>query len=149
MDLNELAVELAKVSLWLITIAKDKPLSFLDHRLKQGNSLVGARLSDLMHYPGEKARGKGKEKDKDKGQVTLPSFVSPRFLQHLIGKIRELEEIGDDSLSEIKRKEEVFEEFRSLPEYTKAKAIANVHTCLLYTSPSPRDRTRSRMPSSA
>jgi len=131
-DLNELAVELAKVSLWLVTIAKDKPLSFLDHRLKQGNSLVGARLSDLMHYPGEKVRGKGKEKDKDKGQVTLPSFVSPRFLQHLIGKIKELEEIGDDSLSEIKRKEEVFEEFRNLPEYTKAKAIANVHTAVYF-----------------
>jgi type I restriction-modification system DNA methylase subunit len=131
-DLNELAVELAKVSLWLITIAKDKPLSFLDHRLKQGNSLVGARLSDLITYPGEKVQGKGKEKDKDKGQVTLPSFVSPRFLQHLIGKIRELEEIGDDSLSEIKRKEEVFEEFRSLPEYTRAKAIANVHTAVYF-----------------
>ncbi len=131
-DLNELAVELAKVSLWLVTIAKDKPLSFLDHRLKQGNSLVGAKLSDLMHYPGEKAQGKGKVKDKDNGQVTLPSFVSPRFLQHLIGKIRELEEIGDDSLSKIKRKEEVFEEFKSLPEYTKAKAIANVHTAVYF-----------------
>jgi len=125
-DLNDLAVELAKVSLWLITIAKDKPLSFLDHRLKQGNSLVGARLSDLIHYPGEKASAVAAD------QVTLPSFVSPRFLQHLIGKIRELEEIGDDSLSEIKRKEEVFEEFRSLPEYTKARAIANVHTAVYF-----------------
>jgi len=125
-DLNDLAVELAKVSLWLITIAKDKPLSFLDHRLKQGNSLVGARLSDLIRYPGEKASALAPD------QVTLPSFVSPRFLQHLIGKIRELEEIGDDSLSEIKRKEEVFEEFRNLPEYTKAKAIANVHTAVYF-----------------
>jgi len=123
-DLNELAVELAKVSLWLITIAKDKPLSFLDHRLKQGNSLVGARLSDLIHYPGSAKA--------EKDQTTLPSFVSPRFLTHLIGKIRELEEIGDDSLSDIKRKEEVFEEFRNLPEYTKAKAIANVHTAVYF-----------------
>ncbi len=125
-DLNELAVELAKVSLWLVTIAKDKPLSFLDHRLKQGNSLVGARLSDLISYPGEKARTVAPD------QVTLPSFVSPRFLQHLIGKIRELEEIGDDSLTEIKRKEEVFEEFRNLPEYTRARAIANVHTAVYF-----------------
>ena len=30
-----------------------------------------------------------------------------------------------------------------------ALAITKAHTCLLYTSPSPRDRTRSRMPSSA
>ena len=123
-DLNELAVELAKVSLWLSTIAKEKPLSFLDHRLKQGNSLVGARLSDLMNYPGSVGT--------DKDQATLPSFVSPRFLTHLIGKIRELEEIGDDSLSEIKEKERVFEEFRNLPEYTKARAIANVHTAVYF-----------------
>ena len=127
-DLNELAVELAKVSLWLTTIAKDKPLSFLDHRLKQGNSLVGAHLSDLKLYPGEKVQAK----DKADGQVTLPSFVSPRFLQHLIGKIEELEGIGDESLSEVKRKEKVFEEFRALPEYTKAKAIANVHTAVYF-----------------
>lgn len=57
-DLNDLAVELAKVSLWLITIAKDKPLSFLDHRLKQGNSLVGGMLFEIVHYPGERRRPK-------------------------------------------------------------------------------------------
>ncbi|MEA2046782.1 MAG: TaqI-like C-terminal specificity domain-containing protein [Euryarchaeota archaeon] len=125
-DLNELAVELAKVSLWLTTIAKDKPLSFLDHRLKQGNSLIGARLSDLKFYPGANSGTNNKD------QVTLPSFVSPLFIRHLIGKIEELEQIRDDSLSEIKRKEEVFEEFKSLPEYTKAKAIASVHTAVYF-----------------
>jgi hypothetical protein len=46
-DLNPLAVDLAKLSLWLSTAAKDRPLSFLDHHLRVGNSLVGARLADL------------------------------------------------------------------------------------------------------
>src|SRR5205085_11245776 len=46
-DLNPLAVELAKLSLWLSTVAKDRPLSFLDHHLRAGNSLVGARVTDL------------------------------------------------------------------------------------------------------
>ena len=41
-DLNPLAVDLAKLSLWLITAAQDRPLSFLDHHLRAGNSLVGA-----------------------------------------------------------------------------------------------------------
>lgn len=45
-DLNLMAVELAKVGLWLTTISKEKPLSFLDHRLKQGNSLIGAQLPE-------------------------------------------------------------------------------------------------------
>jgi type I restriction-modification system DNA methylase subunit len=57
-DLNPLAVELAKLSLWLHTVAKDKPLSFLDHHLKLGNSLVGGRVTDLAEIP-----AKGKKKD--------------------------------------------------------------------------------------
>jgi hypothetical protein len=46
-DLNPLAVNLAKLSLWLATAAKDRPLSFLDHHLRPGNALVGARLDEL------------------------------------------------------------------------------------------------------
>ena len=40
-DLNPLAVALAKVSLWLETLEKGKPLSFLDAHLRCGDSLVG------------------------------------------------------------------------------------------------------------
>ena len=54
-DYNPMAVELAKVSLWLHTARKDKPLSFLDHHLKCGNSLIGARLEDLT-APGVKSK---------------------------------------------------------------------------------------------
>src|SRR2546428_3770928 len=50
-DMNPLAVEIAKVSLWLSTVSQDKPLSFLDHRLKRGNSLIGARLIELRQFP--------------------------------------------------------------------------------------------------
>jgi hypothetical protein len=40
-DKNPVAVDLAKVSLWLITLAKDHALTFLDHALRHGDSLVG------------------------------------------------------------------------------------------------------------
>jgi type I restriction-modification system DNA methylase subunit len=46
-DLNPLAVELAKMSLWLETANSDRPLSFLDAHLKCGNSLVGASFTAL------------------------------------------------------------------------------------------------------
>ncbi|MEP6782417.1 MAG: N-6 DNA methylase, partial [Acidobacteriota bacterium] len=46
-DLNPTAVQLARLSLWLTTLAADRPLTFLDHHLACGNSLVGARLEDL------------------------------------------------------------------------------------------------------
>ncbi len=44
-DINPLAVELAKLSLWLITISKGRPFNFLDHNLKFGDSLLG--VSDI------------------------------------------------------------------------------------------------------
>jgi hypothetical protein len=40
-DLNPMAVELCKVSLWMEAIEPGKPLSFLDHHIKCGNSLLG------------------------------------------------------------------------------------------------------------
>jgi hypothetical protein len=46
-DLNVMAVELAKVSLWLDAFTLGAPLSFLDHHLKHGNSLIGARVTDV------------------------------------------------------------------------------------------------------
>lgn len=45
-DLNPMAVELAKVSLWLETLARGKPLNFLDAHLRCGNALIGAPLRD-------------------------------------------------------------------------------------------------------
>jgi methylase of polypeptide subunit release factors len=40
-DKNPMAVEMAKLSMWLVTLAKDRPFSFLDHALKCGDSLLG------------------------------------------------------------------------------------------------------------
>ncbi len=41
-DINPMAVELCKVSLWLEALEPGKPLSFLDHHIRVGNSLLGA-----------------------------------------------------------------------------------------------------------
>jgi len=50
-DINPMAVQLAKLSLWLATLASDKPLTFLDHHLVTGDSLVGATVGDVMRQP--------------------------------------------------------------------------------------------------
>ncbi len=44
-DINPLACEMAKLSLWLLTLAKDMPFTFLDHAIRCGDSLVG--ISDI------------------------------------------------------------------------------------------------------
>lgn len=50
-DLNPMAVQLARLSLWLAALARDKPLTFLDHHLRAGDSLVGASVFDLQRQP--------------------------------------------------------------------------------------------------
>ncbi len=55
-DLNALAVELAKLSIWLVTLAKGRPFGFLDHNLRCGDSLLGIhrldQLTELTMTPG-------------------------------------------------------------------------------------------------
>ncbi|MCP4658404.1 MAG: hypothetical protein GY856_23565, partial [bacterium] len=46
-DLNPMAVELAKVSLWLDCFTLGAPLSFLDHHLRCGNSILGVEVNDV------------------------------------------------------------------------------------------------------
>jgi len=50
-DKNPLAVELAKLSLWLESYAEGLPLTFMDHRLICGDSLTGPFLEHLLTYP--------------------------------------------------------------------------------------------------
>jgi hypothetical protein len=47
-DKNPLAVEIAKVSMWLTTMRKDRPFTFLDHALRHGDSLLGVTSVDQL-----------------------------------------------------------------------------------------------------
>ncbi|PYE52973.1 type IIL restriction-modification enzyme MmeI [Deinococcus yavapaiensis] len=59
-DVNPFAVELAKLSLWLVTLAKGRPFGFLDHNLRHGDSLLGLhhleQLTEFAMTPTGKAR---------------------------------------------------------------------------------------------
>lgn len=63
-DINPLAVEFARVSLWVETLDPELPFSFLDHKIKVGNSLVGCWLDRVEDYPlkaWEREGGDGKD----------------------------------------------------------------------------------------
>ncbi|WP_326599213.1 Eco57I restriction-modification methylase domain-containing protein [Streptomyces sp. NBC_01803] len=47
-DIDEMAVELAKLSLWLVTLAKGRPFNFVDHALRCGDSLIGCLTADQI-----------------------------------------------------------------------------------------------------
>ena len=50
-DIDPLAVELARLALWIETMDRRLPFSFLDHKLRCGNSLVGCWFNRFEHYP--------------------------------------------------------------------------------------------------
>ena len=63
-DRNPVAVDLAKMSLWLVTLAKDQPLTFVDHALRHGDSLLGLTREQIegFHWrAGEKRFAAGME----------------------------------------------------------------------------------------
>jgi len=49
-DKNPMAVDLAKLSLWLATLARDHPFTFLDHSLRCGDSLVGLTKEQIAAF---------------------------------------------------------------------------------------------------
>jgi type I restriction-modification system DNA methylase subunit len=105
-DLNPMAVELAKLSLWLTTVAANKPLSFLDHHLRCGNSLIGAELNKLMMLPNSK---------RDPGQLPMWQFVLRQQKEHtedLLKRYAEMAAQPDDDLKTVKEKEKKYEELR-------------------------------------
>lgn len=61
-DLNPLAVELAKLSIWLVTLAKGRPFGFLDHNLRCGDSLLGIHRLDQLTELSIAPNGKGQQR---------------------------------------------------------------------------------------
>ena len=93
-DLNPLAVELAKMSLWLHSFTVGAPLTFLDHHLRCGDSLVGGWLAQTA----------------DDIQATGGAFANHAFagMTAAFVGIREIEQIDEINLTEAKASEELF-----------------------------------------
>ncbi|RLC61099.1 MAG: hypothetical protein DRI80_09550, partial [Chloroflexota bacterium] len=136
-DLNPLAVELAKLSLWLATVAKGKPLSFLDHHLRCGNSLIGARVADLQALParkGTRKTRKGRKARKEVEPQQLAMWDEGAFTQDMyrvVGAMRRIGEYETADLISVKEKERLFEETVER-ERRKWRAIADLWTATYF-----------------
>ncbi|MFZ2419909.1 MAG: Eco57I restriction-modification methylase domain-containing protein, partial [Anaerolineae bacterium] len=109
-DLNPLAVELAKLSLWLHTFTVGAPLSFLDHHLRWGNSVLGADVRTV-----ERAM-----RVTDAGQLTL--FQGPfAGLLDLTAVMIEVAGRADSTLADVQQSAEAYAAFqRQLLPYKQA-----------------------------
>jgi hypothetical protein len=84
-DLDPLAVELCRLSLWIETMDRSLPFSFLDHKVKCGNGLVGSWFDQFLHYPvmawknregGDKGHSNGVHFEKESRSKALREFAS-------------------------------------------------------------------------
>ena len=94
-DRNPLAVELAKLSLWLHSFTVGAPLGFLGHHLRCGDSLFGGRVADVLEGSG----GNG---------LFLRDAL--RQAQAAARPMREIEALADTELAEAERSEQLFRE---------------------------------------
>jgi hypothetical protein len=87
-DLDPLAVELCRLALWVETMDRTLPFSFLDHKIKCGNALVGAWLDQFQHYPvmawknregGDKGHSNGVHFEKGTRTKAIKAFVRDRL----------------------------------------------------------------------
>ena len=102
-DVNPMAVQLARLSLWLATLAADRPLTFLDHHLQTGDSLLGAWLSCLRRPP---IPGGGRRARQHAG--TLPLFAGADIAEALSAALPirfSLEETPGDTIDQVRAKE--------------------------------------------
>ncbi len=97
-DLNPLAVELAKLSLWLNTVAEGQPLSFLDHHLRVGNSLVGTQVERMPVPPDATAEA-------GEGQSAFDEESFSRARDELVTGIDELTALPSASREDVHEKE--------------------------------------------
>lgn len=141
-DLNPLAVDLAQLSLWLATVAKDRPLSFLDHHLRCGNSLVGARLADLKidTSPTKKnsKKASGRLKDQPSGYATQPTLFDEESLRQAMTTAVDLmwmiEVSPAQTIVDVKEQEQTYKEVRQklTDKYNK---LANVVSASHFGTP--------------
>ncbi len=147
-DLNPLAVELAKLSLWLATVSQDKPLSFLDHHLRCGNSLIGARVADLPLEPAAPAappRRKSAQAQAAEMAARQAGQTSMLDDSAFAGSMRtasrfmaDIEQLGSETLADVHESERIYlETVRKSTE--RARLLADLWTARHFGLTIPAD----------
>ncbi|HEX2224728.1 MAG TPA: type IIL restriction-modification enzyme MmeI [Thermoanaerobaculia bacterium] len=94
-DKNPFAVSLAKLSLWLVTLAKDLPFTFVDHALRHGDSLVGLTFEQIRGFHWKPSQ-----------QMDLCSKELDAALEEAIQLRQQIQELADDPSSEAQKQKE-------------------------------------------
>lgn len=153
-DVNPMAVELCKVSLWIEAQEPGRPLSFLDHRIVCGNSLLGttpalieAGVPDAAFKAIEgddngwvstlRKTNKRERTHRDQGMLDFTSPVS-QDVAALADGLAELDALGEDSVEAIAKKEVSFAEIQASEAAARAQLVADAW-CAAFVAPKVKD----------
>lgn len=128
-DRNPVAVDLAKMSLWLVTLAKDHALTFVDHALRHGDSLVGLsrRQLEAFHWDASK-----------------PPFLHGLGIRDALDDVAELRmriREADESVSDWERRD-LWDEAQF--ELGRVRLIGDLAIAAFFESEKPREREAKR-----
>jgi hypothetical protein len=153
-DKNPLAVELCRVALWLEAHCAGKPLTFLDHRIRCGDSLVGVLDLEVLKdgIPDEafapvstdakeaaallKKRNRSERRDLESGQLRFP-FAPERVLNPLGDKHHDIEAIADDSPAAVREKKNRYDRLLADPERLRIAEACDLWTAAFFQRLSP------------
>lgn len=138
-DSNSMAVELCKVNLWLESLEPGKPLSFLDHKVRCGNSLLGTTpalltkgIPDEAFEPitgdDKKICQADKKRNKDervKKQTSLWTYMPWDQLGNLTTAMTYLDDISDDTIEGVQQKQKRYEELVHSSNYLSGHLLAD------------------------
>lgn len=126
-DIDSLAVELCRLALWVETMDRNLPFSFLDHKIKCGNSLVGCWFDRFRDYPalaweregGDKNHTKGVHFEQEAWTKAIKGFrkrLKPALADWIVGQGRLFEKVEGKTPDEIHDEAlRLFEEMHALP----------------------------------
>lgn len=112
-DINPWAVEMAKLSIWLITMQRDRPFNFLNHSFKCGDSLLG--VSDFKQIENFSLR-EGAQ------QITFATSNLFRYVEDAIEKRQKLEQMPSNDHGQIEVKNSLHVEAENATRKVKALA---------------------------
>ncbi|MGH7595373.1 MAG: Eco57I restriction-modification methylase domain-containing protein [bacterium] len=140
-DLNEMAVELCKVNLWMEALEPGKPLSFLDHRIQCGNSLLGATpalltkgIPDEAFTPvegddkavcSEYKKQNKKERQGRQWELFDAEGLPWEHLGNFATAMMNLNAMADDTLAAIQAKQKAWEELVRSGSYLSNRLLAD------------------------
>jgi hypothetical protein len=144
-DLNPMAVELCKVSLWLEALEPGKPLSFLDHHVQCGNSLIGCTPALLKRGIPDDAfkaiegddkafckelrkrnREERKGQDNFLGDLFMVAEEAAPYGADLGVRMTEIDAVDDSTIEAIQAKEQTYRQLQDSEEFRNARLACDL-----------------------